>query len=108
MFAREVQGNVLRGQVVLMAPEVMGEGWRGDGGDGDFVEEVGGGPGPLRRSFEEFGDGFEDGRGWGLVEGVEDGLFAVWQGGDGPLDGIGVTGEWGLGTGGWGLLTLRA
>ena len=108
MFAREVQRDVLRGQVVLMAPEVVGEGWRGDGGDGDFVEEVGGGPGPLRGSFEEFGDGFEDGRGWSLVQSVEDGLCVFWKGGDGPLDGIGVTGEWGLGTGGWGLLALRA
>lgn len=90
----------MRGQVVLVAPEVMGEGGCGDGGDGDFVEEVGGGPGPLRRSFEEFGDGFEDRRGWSLVQSVQDGLFTFWEGGDGPVRCIGVTGEWGLGLGG--------
>ena len=91
-----------------MAPEVVGEGWGGDGGDGDFVEEVGGGPGPLRRGFQKCGDGFEDRRGWSLVQSVQDGPFTFWEGGDGQVRCSREAGVGGLGIGGWGLLALRA
>ena len=48
VFAGEGHGDVLGSQVGFVAAEVVGEGWCGDGGDGDFVEEVGGCAGPLR------------------------------------------------------------
>jgi len=80
----------MRGQVVFVAPEVVGQGGRGDGGDGDFVEEVGGCAGPSRGRLQKLGDGVDDWRGGSLVHGVEDGWFAFGEGGDGPLGGVGA------------------
>ena len=109
MFAGEVQGNVLRGQMVFVTSEVMGKSRCGDGGDVDFVEEVGSGPGPLRRKFQKCGDGLDDRRGWCLIQSFEDGSFVLWETGDGPFCGIGVARDGsGLGVGGWGLAALRA
>ena len=71
-----------------MAAEVVGQGGGGDGGDGDFVEELGGCAGPMGSFVEKGGDGVQNGRGWVPVQGCEDGLFLIRESSDGPLSGI--------------------
>ena len=62
----------------------------GDAGDADFLEEVGGGASPGGLIFEKLGDGVEDRRGRGLVEGSDDGFRLIRESGSGPVGGVGV------------------
>jgi hypothetical protein len=63
---------------------------RGDAGDADFVQEVGGGTGPGGSGFEEREDGVEDRSGWNFIESVDDGLCLIGERGSGPVGGVGM------------------
>jgi hypothetical protein len=76
-------------QVVLVTAQVVREGMGGDAGDADFEEEVRGCAGPLVSFREEGSDGFEGGRCRDFVERLDDGLFLIGEGGDGPAGGVG-------------------
>jgi len=104
VFAAECNGDISRFESVFVIAEVMGEAGGGDGGDGNFVEKVGGSAGPLRSPFHQGGDGFQDWRRWIFVEGVKDGLAMGGECGNGPLGGIRGSGQ---GAGDQGL-ALRA
>ena len=91
VFAGEGELNVFRFQKILMAAEVMREDMRGDAGDADFEEEVGGGTGPSGSVFQERCDGVQDRRSWGFVKSANDGNCAIRESGRCPMGGIGVS-----------------
>ena len=91
VFASEGDLDIFGLQKFLVAAEVMREDVRGDAGDADFEEEVGGGAGPGGPVFQERGDGVEDRRGWDFVETVDDGFRPIRESANGPMGGIGVS-----------------
>ena len=90
VLARESEADIFRFQKALVAAEVVGECVGGDGGDGDFVQEIGCSAGPDGLFFEERGDGIQDGIGGSFVQSVDDGCGVIGESRNGPVSGVGV------------------